>query len=447
MPNLFTAQLRYAKFYLHTLQVYDEAYTSGGEHIELALKRFDIDSPNIFSAHTWSVNNAESDRQAAEICANFPKAGAHILLLRLFSEQQISWLESALAAARALELHELACAHLVHLGSGYLAAGQTRAAIERYEQALEITAEVQPRDYQGAVGALMCNLGIAYSSLGEVKKGIGYLEQALQIASQANDLQAQSRTLNNLGILQAKIGDYQAAKSCFEQSLDIAERLGDLLYQGYPLNGLGSIYASLGEHDAALEIYGRSLGIKRLIGDTSGEINTLLNLGNLMIDLSRFESAQECLEQALQLTRLKTKNVRTEAKILGALGNMYEQTGDNELARNYYLQQLERARLAEDKLIVANALADLGSLDVKAGDAAAAIKNCEHALSFYREAGDKEGEGEALFISGLAHKLSASDKEALECVRAALSLLEQVGSSSVNKVRLKLIEWKKEKRS
>ena len=61
---------------------------------------------------------------------------------------------------------------LGNLGTAYAALGETRRAIELYEQALVIAREIGDRRGEGnALG----NLGIAYAALGEPRRAIELL--------------------------------------------------------------------------------------------------------------------------------------------------------------------------------------------------------------------------------------------------------------------------------
>ena len=66
---------------------------------------------------------------------------------------------------------------LGNLGNAYCDLGETRKAIEYYEQALKIAREIGDRRGEGN---RLGNLGNAYSDLGETKKAIEYYEQALE---------------------------------------------------------------------------------------------------------------------------------------------------------------------------------------------------------------------------------------------------------------------------
>ncbi len=60
-----------------------------------------------------------------------------MLDLRLHPQEKIRWLETAVAAARQIKNKEAEGAHLGNLGLAYAALGETRKAIEYYEQASE----------------------------------------------------------------------------------------------------------------------------------------------------------------------------------------------------------------------------------------------------------------------------------------------------------------------
>jgi len=67
---------------------------------------------------------------------------------------------------------------LGNLGTEYYILGETKKAIEYYEQGLKITREIGDIRNEGVC---LGNLGNAYRALGDAKKAIDYYEQALKI--------------------------------------------------------------------------------------------------------------------------------------------------------------------------------------------------------------------------------------------------------------------------
>ena len=84
------------------------------------------------------------------------------------------WLERAAAAAR-----KTGAARAMRSAiSGATDLGETRCAIEHYEQSLSIMREIGDRLFEGAV---LAALGIAYKDLGETRRAIEKLRETFVI--------------------------------------------------------------------------------------------------------------------------------------------------------------------------------------------------------------------------------------------------------------------------
>ena len=159
---------------------------------------------------------------------------------------------------------------LGNLGNAYADLGETRKAIEYYEQALTIAREIgdrrgegsrpgQPgqclrrpgRDSQGhrvlraGPGHLPRDRGpkgrrrstwatwaLAYADLGETRKAIEYYEQALTISREIGDRRGEGADLGNLGLAYADLGETRKAIEYYEQALAIAREIGDKQNEG-----------------------------------------------------------------------------------------------------------------------------------------------------------------------------------------------------------------------
>lgn len=241
MPNLYTAQLRYAQHYLRVLSTANDLYEESGDSITKGLALFNLEHVNIERGQTWASENMQND-DAAQLCNDYPDAGTHVINLRLYARQQIRWLEDALNAARHLK--------------------------DRYGE-----------------GNHLGNLGVAYADLGETRKSIEYYEQYLTIAHEIGDRRGESIALGNLGIAYADLGEMRKAIEYYEQDLIIVRELGNRRGEGYVLGNLGLAYADLGEIRKAIEYHQQDLIIAREIGDRRGEASTLSNLGLVYADL------------------------------------------------------------------------------------------------------------------------------------------------------------------
>ncbi len=71
-----------------------------------------------------------------------------------------------------------------------------KAAIARYEQALQLYRNIGDR---GSEGSTLNNVGFVYQSLGDNQKALEYYNQALPVLRDAGDRSGEARTLSNIG--------------------------------------------------------------------------------------------------------------------------------------------------------------------------------------------------------------------------------------------------------
>ncbi len=292
------AALSHARHYLEVIRSADDLYERGGESMMRGLALFDLELGNIEAGQSWAAAHAESDREAARLCSEYPDRGTYTLLLRQHPRESIRWRESALAAARKLKLRGTEGAHLGNLGNAHYALGEYRRAIEYHEQHLDMAREIG--DQKGEGNALG-NLGNAYESLGEYRRAIEYYEQHLAIALGIGDRASEGGALGNLGIAYKNLGEHLRAIEYHEQHLAIAREIGNRAGEGAALGNLGIAYARLGETRLATEYYEKQLGIARDIGDHGGEGNALYNMSVGMYKLGDRIMAIEHAEAALKI--------------------------------------------------------------------------------------------------------------------------------------------------
>jgi tetratricopeptide (TPR) repeat protein len=114
--------------------------------------------------------------------------------------------------------------HLGNLGLAHAALGDTRRAIDHYQQALAIACKIGNRRLEGnALG----NLGNAYFVLGDARRAIDCHEQALAIAREIGDRRSEGNHLTNMGLLARRQGDVARAQVLWAQALAIYEAIED----------------------------------------------------------------------------------------------------------------------------------------------------------------------------------------------------------------------------
>ena len=220
--TLSMAHQRHASYYLAVLRKANELLLEGRESLISGLKLFDLERLNIQAGQAWAKSQSAANSEGSEICSNFAWQGS-ILNLRLHPQENIRWIEAALACARQLENQEAEGAHLGNLGLAYADLGDAKKAIEYYEQALTIAREI--RDRRGEGNALG-NLGNAYADLGDAKKAIEYYEQQLKITQEIGDRSGEANACWNLGLAYEEAGDLKRAADLMQVCVDFEREIG-----------------------------------------------------------------------------------------------------------------------------------------------------------------------------------------------------------------------------
>lgn len=419
----YKSHIRHAQHYLQVLELANQFYLQGGEGVVHGLELFDREWENIRLGQDWAARQSTKTKEAAEICAAYPNAGAYCLNLRLYPSQRIAWLEASLEANQRFGNHKGEGVSLGNLGNAHAVLGDLRKAIQYYEQALAIDHEIGDRVGEGAD---LHNLGLAYANLGDYQKAIEYYERALMINREIGERRGEEAAIGNLGNAYAALGDLRKANELYEQALVIAREIGDRREEGNALGSLGLTYADLGNVRKAIEFFEQALVIYREIGDRRGEGKALGNLGLSYSALGNASKAIEFYEQSLTIAR-EIGDRGSEGISLGNLGLAYGDLADVHKANEFYEQALVIAREIGDRRGEGNALGNLGLAYFAQEDIRKAIEFFEQALVIHREIGDRRGEGNALGNLGLAYLAQKDTRKAIEFFEQALKIDREIG--------------------
>ena len=259
------AQLRHAEHFKDVLSSATELYQNGDALS--GLRKFDMERMNIEAGWAWAKNNLAGNNAAASLCNASPN-WPYLLELRMHPRERISWLETALAAARQLKDKGMEGAHLGNLGIAYKNLGEPRKAIEYYEQALKIAREIGDRRVEGARQG---NLGNAYRDLGEPRKAIEYHEQALKIAREIGDRRGEGARQGNLGNAYWDLGEPRKAIEHYEQALQITREIEDRSGEATACWNLGLAYEKAGDLSRAADLMQVYVEFERNLGHPDAE--------------------------------------------------------------------------------------------------------------------------------------------------------------------------------
>ena len=96
----FDAHYHHAKYYIKVAETSDELYKQGGKNMMQGLTLFDSEWVQVQAGQKWAVAKINVGKEIAELVMLYPNASALCLDLRLLPRLRISWLHSAVDAAR-----------------------------------------------------------------------------------------------------------------------------------------------------------------------------------------------------------------------------------------------------------------------------------------------------------------------------------------------------------
>ena len=216
-----------------------------------------------------------------------------------FSQDQISALQTGLAAARRSGDATGQAHALIGLGRGYARAGRLHDADRHYRDGLRL--------FDG-IGGHFNIRATAHSGLAWLAEhwerpagALSHSLRALELYRAAGNERAQLLVLNDVGYAHALLGDYGQALSCCERALAAGEGFGEHDWVKATLHSLGYIHHRLGHYESAIAYYDRSIEYCRELADRYDEAETLVNLGDVYDSAGDLLIARRAWTQALRI--------------------------------------------------------------------------------------------------------------------------------------------------
>ena len=401
------AGLRFATHFCSLLASFDKDFAAGKELAQAALRRFDRERLNITGAWCWAQQyvqrhqpQSESDfslsdlpapfvgpnkvagptyAAALRLLAEFPKAGARILTLRQHPSESERWWKGAVSSTRALRDRPAEGQALECLGRAWMAGGDSRKAIDCFEESLEIAREAKSRPTEAeALG----DLGLAWLEAGYPDRGTGCFEAQLQIARDLGDRSCEVHALAALAQAHTDLGELQTAAGLHEQQLKNARELDARADVAAALESLGHIWVRLGDLPKAMPPFEEQLKIAHEIHDRTAEGRALGNLALVSVRLGEVTKALDHYRAQLQITR-ELADRSDESQVLGNLGVAFARLGEVRKSVENFSEQLTIAQELDNTVNQATALSNIGVGLERLGDLAGAAASWEKALAIY----------------------------------------------------------------
>jgi tetratricopeptide (TPR) repeat protein len=231
-----------------------------------------------------------------------------------------------------------------------------------------------------------------------------------------------TEAIANMALVKRRQGDLVGSRRQLVEAVSAAEAVAGVPARplGYALDQLGLTETRLGDVDAARDAFSRAAAVREEAGDREGQAQSLVNLARLARQTGATADAVEQLDRALGLLG-DGPDTRLLANVLASLALAVTGT-DPGRAR----ELLERSLAVNDRLGIPDGISvsstGLASLDLDAGDPAAAMVHAQRALDASSRAANQEGAGIALRWIGQIHCSSGEWAGAVDALRQSVAL-------------------------
>lgn len=302
------------------------------------------------------------------------------------------------------------------LGRTLRLSGDRKGAQGALEEALAVWKELGEKAEEAETRNEICLLEQTSGSPAAVRS---CFEELLELHRGQGNLKGEATVRNNLGGLFDLIGEPDSALDHYGKALVLWQTLGDRAEQARTLSNLAVVHRALGEWQEALRLYGQVRELLPEIGDRAQKATLLNNVGFAYNSLGEPQRARVLLEDALKLRR-EAGGPRGEIITLNNLGATWRELGDSKKALDHHRQALDRAVALEDPRQQALSRLGLSQVHLELEDAAAALREIEPALVYFRETGLRGREAQALQVQGRALALAGRPREALPKLKEVL---------------------------
>jgi tetratricopeptide (TPR) repeat protein len=277
------------------------------------------------------------------------------------------------------------------------------------------------------IGRTEMIFGVIALRTGDWNSAREYFESAIATYRRAGYEAGMASAYNSLGLLHKNQCRFKESARFLEQALRIAERAGLFHDSATYVHNLGIVHEKMGEWDLAEDHYRRALQMNTEVGNTAAKARALFCLGNLRRKRRDFASAESYIHQSLALA-VERGFPRETILAREGLGDLYADRDLLREAKAEYETGLAMAdQVAPDSDLTVELVRRLGDVELRLGEADAAMRHGERALAIARRLGDRIEEACSLRLIGLVNAEAGDLVVAQERLGEASRVLLAIG--------------------
>jgi len=170
-----------------------------------------------------------------------------------------------------------------------------------------------------------------------------YAHNAIAQFQVIEDLHGAADATHLLGLIHMQRGDLEVARLLFDESKTLDRAAGErVFFSGEYERHVGFVYLLSGDVATAIPYFERSLAARIEAGATDASMFAAVSLASALVDVERFQEAKPHLLYAITIAEQIGSPVGN-ARAAATLGQVYEQEGDFDAARDAFETALRNA--------------------------------------------------------------------------------------------------------
>ncbi|WMI67343.1 adenylate/guanylate cyclase domain-containing protein [Mangrovimonas sp. YM274] len=273
---------------------------------------------------------------------------------------------------------------------------------------------------------------LSFNESNDINLALDYSEELIQLSKQFNNLEYLSRGYLQKGNKERLLGNLEEALSAFVLSAESAIEGGYITGEGAAYMAAADVYSMMENSSNAELYYGKAINLLRTSNDSVTLANALYNVGDHFLKFEQYNRAGEYFEEAGEIFE-RTNYTIGKAYILGNLGRIYAEKGNDELAKRNINQAISILEPLEDYSGISEFLNCMSDIYSKQNDIPKALEFANQALEIAQRHGLKEQISVANLLLAQLNEQKGNTNEAYQYYKSHIVYRDSV--SNVRKVQ------------
>ena len=308
---------------------------------------------------------------------------------------------------------------LNYRGVSHQDSGERELARADFLKALDLFQKAQDKPAQALS---LQSLATLSHEGGRLTDAMREFDQALALIPRDRDPENYAHTLHNSARPLQVLGRFDEAIARYYEAGQILHQLGDPVGESRALHGMGTTFRYAGESERARELLTAAIELRGKAGARREQAISLIVLGQIERDEGNIDAAIVLHNQAASLVTAPNDRAQTQL----ALAQDHIAAGDLVSARRE-LNAILKLDLPATHRYLGVAMSELGDVESRAGNLAAADEVLARAIAIHRSNGSELEQAQALHRRAQAMMRTGNTSAVLADTSDALRLFDEVG--------------------